>query len=295
MALRGTGLMFLAALALAAALAAGPARACDASVRCPVDNGYYLVKTPPGWDGKSPLPVVVFFHGYGAEASEVVGDEPLAKAVNDLGAMLVAPGARNKNWSFPGKLMSERDDFKFVAAVLDDVEKRFPVDPQRIMATGFSVGGSMTWYLACHLGERFSAFAPIAGAFWEPLPVSCPSGPVALRHIHGTADRTVPMAGRALRGGLYKQGDVMESFSRLKKRDGCTDEPVAEEARDPMTCKTWSAKSCASGREVVLCLHPGEHEIEANWVADGFRWMDGLAKKGEAAKAAVAKFAGAAK
>ena len=39
--------------------------------------------------------------------------------------------------------------------------------------------------------------APVAGAYWEPLPETCPSGPMSLRHVHGLADPTVPMKGRS--------------------------------------------------------------------------------------------------
>ena len=87
------------------------------------------------------------------------------------------------------------------------------------------------------------------------------------------------MKGRSLRNGQWKQGDVLESFRRLRVRDGCGDEPDRTETRGDMTCQTFAAKSCSSGREVILCLHPGEHDVAGEWVADGFRWMKGLAKK----------------
>ena len=34
-------------------------------------------------------------------------------------------------------------------------------------------------------GQAFAAYAPIAGAFWLPMPANCPGGPVNLSHIHG--------------------------------------------------------------------------------------------------------------
>ena len=159
------------------------------------------------------------------------------------------------------------------------MERRFPIDKTSILASGFSVGGSMTWYLACMIGQRFTAFAPVAGAYWEPLPETCPSGPVSLRHVHGLADATVPMKGRSLRGGTIKQGDVLESFRRLRARDGCAEEPDWTETTGDMVCRTWSARTCASKRETVLCLHPADHFVDGKWVADGFRWMKGLAAR----------------
>jgi polyhydroxybutyrate depolymerase len=260
------------------ALGPAPAVACNAEVACPVAEGSYLVRPPSVWDGRAMLPVIVFFHGAFSDAKDTMARVDLRKAADDVGALLVAADGLNKNWSFPGKQSNARDDFAYVAHVLDDVERRFPVDKTALLASGFSVGGSMTWYVACFLAARFTAFAPVAGAYWEPLPQTCPSGPVSLRHVHGLADPTVPMKGRSLRGGQFKQGDVLESFRRLRARAGCGETPDKVETRGDMTCQMFSAKTCSSGREVVLCLHPGEHEVAGEWVADGFRWMKALAK-----------------
>ena len=106
-----------------------------------------------------------------------------------------APGIRGR---FQGSPSHYRDEFAFVRAVLDDVEARFPIDKRRLWASGFSQGGSMVWYAACFLGDRFAAFVPVAGDFWEPLPPNCPSGPASIRHIHGLADETFPTSGRAV-------------------------------------------------------------------------------------------------
>lgn len=78
----------------------------------------------------------------------------------------------------------------------------------------------MVWYLACHRPARFAAFAPIAGAFWEPLPERCTGPRPKLIHVHGTSDATVPLAGRTLRSG-YRQGDVFRSLAILAPL-GCT-------------------------------------------------------------------------
>ena len=40
------------------------ASACGPDSRCAVDGGYYLASAPADWDGQTPLPVVVYFHGW---------------------------------------------------------------------------------------------------------------------------------------------------------------------------------------------------------------------------------------
>lgn len=169
--------------------AAARADECGPTAPCQVKEGFYHMRLPAGWDGKSPLPAAVFFHGYGGSAADVMTDEEMGKVLSNLGVLLIAPNGNDTRWSYPAKIQGPRDDFAFVGAVLDDVEARLPIDKTRLWATGFSIGGSMTWYLACFMGERFAAFAPIAGAYWEPMPTTCPSGPVSMRHIHGKIGR----------------------------------------------------------------------------------------------------------
>jgi polyhydroxybutyrate depolymerase len=251
--------------------------ACVAPTPCPVETGAYIVVPPPGWDGKTPLAMIMFFHGAFNTARDTFDNTGLPAAAAQVGALLVLADGANRNWQFPGKTSpGGRDDFHYVNDVLDDVEKRFPIDKANILASGFSVGGSMVWNLACYEAKRFRAFAPVAGAFWEPLPQDCPSGPVSLRHIHGVADKTVPMKGRSLRNGQYKQGNVEESLRLLRVRDGCDGEPDVVEQKDDLACRTWLPKSCASKREVMVCLHPNDHMLEARWVIDGFEWMKSL-------------------
>ncbi|WP_406854337.1 PHB depolymerase family esterase [Alsobacter sp. KACC 23698] len=283
--------LLICAVLLAGALTPGAAGACDAQTPCQTATGEYLARTPPGWDGRSPMPVVVFFHGYAGSAQSVMEDRDLERAVGDLGALLVAPQGRVENgaarsWSFPSKTFEGRDDFAFVADAMRDVERRWPVDHGRVLASGFSVGGSMVWYLACLAPQPFTAFAPVAGAFWAPEPETCPGGPVSLRHVHGTADQTVPMSGRSLRGGDRRQGDVLKGVAAWRRIDGCAAEPDRTTTEGRLACRTWSADRCASGRELNLCLHSGEHEIEAGWIVDAFHWMEGLPAraKGSAAR-----------
>ncbi len=270
----------LAAVALVSGFAVAATsradEACVAPTPCPVESGDYIVVPPPGWDGKSRLSVVLFFHGAFNTARDTFDNSGLPEAAGKVGALLVLADGANRNWSFPGKMSGPRDDFGYVDEVLDDVERRFPVDRENILASGFSVGGSMVWYLACFHASRFRAFAPVAGAFWEPLPQECPAGPVSLRHIHGLADKTVPMKGRSLRNGLYKQGDVEESLRLLRVRDGCAGESDVIEQKSDLACRTWLPNSCASRREVMACLHPNDHMLEAQWVIDGFNWMRAL-------------------
>ncbi|AMJ60395.1 alpha/beta hydrolase family esterase [Bosea sp. PAMC 26642] len=242
-----------------------PHDACPAERGCPVEGGHYRIILPPLPKAGQRTGAIMYFHGYQGSAEETVADEALVAVVQRLGVGLIAPDGMGRTWSYPGSPGRNRDEFAYVGHVLDDVSKRFPVDPGRIMASGFSQGGSMVWNLACQIPARFAGFAPIAGAFWEPLPQDCAGPRPNLSHVHGTSDVTVPLAGRSLRSG-YKQGDVFKSFAILAP--GCTATWAAEVegARPPQTLTCRIAQDCGGPARLELCLHAGGHMADAAWI-----------------------------
>lgn len=258
--------LLLTALALAAwtsGASAQPRDACPAERGCTVADGRYrlILPEPPPADGEK-RGAIMFFHGWQGSAEETVADAGLLALASRLGVALIAPDGAGKTWSYPGSPGRHRDEFVFVAQVLDDVSSRFPVDSSRIMASGFSQGGSMVWYLACRMPDRFKAFAPVAGAFWEPLPASCASPRPPLIHMHGTTDMTVPLAGRALRNG-FRQGDVFRSLAILAPTAPAV--TVADIPTQPsgLSCRALAAPGDAP---LELCLHEGGHGVDPAWI-----------------------------
>ena len=242
---------------------AQPRDACPPAQGCIVADGRYrliLPESPPADSAKRGA--IMFFHGWQGSAEETVADAGLIALASRLGVALIAPDGAGKTWSYPGSPGRHRDEFAFVSAVLDDVTARFPLDPGRIMASGFSQGGSMVWYLACRMPDRFKAFAPVAGAFWEPLPATCASPRPPLVHMHGTADMTVPLAGRALRNG-FRQGDVFRSLAILAPTA-----PAVTVADIPTQPSGLSCRSLAAPGEAALelCLHEGGHGADPAWI-----------------------------
>ena len=214
---------------------------------------------------------MLYIHGYGQSSADVTDDQALVEAVTGSGAVLIVPDGLDRRWSFAGSpSQGARDEIAFLRAVLDDAERRWPIDEARVIAAGFSIGGSVVWDLACHAGEGFAAFLPVSGDFWLPYPESCESGPVNLRHIHGMNDQTVPMGGRPLRGGRFTQGDIGKSLAILQQTDRCGAEADHIEQQGELKCWIWS--SCASGKRLELCLHGDGHMMNAQWLRDGIAW-----------------------
>ncbi len=163
----------------------------------------------------------MFFHGWRESAASVLADPVVSAFADAQGLLLVAPQGEGMTWSYPGSPGRHRDEFVFVGQLLADLPQRFPLKPAEIVASGFSQGGSMVWYLACYMPQGFAGFLPVAGGFWEPAPQDCPGGPVNLVHVHGTQDGTVPLQGRRLRGGLYRQADILRDWTVWTRHARC--------------------------------------------------------------------------
>ena len=267
--------------ALLAALAAGllPRSAAAApgcggeTAACTVAGGSYLALPPPGWDGSSPLPATIFFHGWRSSAVAFARDAAFTQAFATEGVLLVLPDGINGTWAHQGSPSRARDELAFMDAVRADLLDRWRVDPDRLLVSGFSQGGSMVWDLACRRGHDYGAFAAISGAFWEPLPTACDGGPIDLLHVHGEADTVVPMTGRWIRN-TWKQGDVRQGLAILRREDGCSNQSRPATLGPELRCEVWDG--CSSGREIELCRHPDGHMLPPGWVALVHGWARAL-------------------
>lgn len=253
-----------------------PASACGgAGSRCEVDGGYYLAAPPPDWDGASALPLIVYFHGWNSSPEGTFRNRAMVGAAHRRGALFVAPWARGGYWRQIGQGRAEggRNELAYIRAVMTDVRRRWPIDEDRTLTSGFSRGASMSWNVACYAGDLFAAHAPIAGGFWNSTPPTCPTGPVTMRHTHGLADRVVAYD----EVGIYNSMPIPEGLAMLRGLNGADAEPDRRYRLDhpkrPRDCTRWDG---ATGHVLEVCLHPGGHSIPAEWVAEGLDWLDGL-------------------
>ena len=259
------------------ALLAVPALAqprCGVEAPCQLAAGTYRAMPPPGWDGHAPLPTAIHFHGAGGSAAEGMADEGLRADAAATGLLLILPDGLERGWAFRGGWRAGRDDIAFTRAILADIRARWPIDERMLFASGFSIGGSMVWHLACEAG-LFRAHVAIAGGWWEPLPPDCPAGPTHLLHIHGLADATFPLEGRSLRAGSFVQGNLFAGLALLRDLDGCQRHPERMEQRGPFTLRAWDA-SCRSGRRLAMALHPGGHSLPEGWLPLAMEWLQAL-------------------
>jgi len=262
------GLLFGAAPALADCGIGAPA--------CEVPLGAYHAATP---EGPGPHPAVIFLHGYGSNSESAlrVGAPMRARGYAVIGPQGLRRdgGEGPSSWSFHPDFPQARDERAFLGEVLRDAVARHGVDPGRVLLAGYSIGGSMTSYLACAEPGFARAYAPLAGAFWRPHPPldGC-AGPVDLFHTHGWQDGTVPIEGRPLGGGRIEQGDIFYAMQVWREANGCAGlKPDRIEIGELYWRRAW--ETCASG-SLTFALHPGGHGIPEGWADMVVDWFEAL-------------------
>lgn len=250
---------------------------CGAEEPCTVEDGIYLVSPPSGWNGRDPLPTVVFYHGYGDTAAKMLNNRSLRQAFDKLGILLVLPQADGKAWGHQGRRF-RRDDFAYTEAVLADVRKRFPIDEAHLFAAGFSDGGSMVWDLACR-ARFFKAYVALSGPFWDPLPPYCPAAPFDLLHFHGLSDNVVPLEGQRYNKDEMIEG-LFRSFAIITDANGCKPPPDTFATVGDWVVRSWTR--CQSGRRLDMVLHKGGHEMPAGWADFAWQWVQDRAREAAA-------------
>ncbi len=249
----------LALIWAAPTLAMGPWKDCGLDVPCPIGDRSYHVKEPDNWDGKSPLPVLIHFHGWQRTGALPVQHQRISGATRRRGVLLIAPNGNRKTWNF---WSAETEDVAFAQEVIEDVIARYPVDPDNIYLSGYSYGSIMAWRVACDRGTRLNirALLGISGTLNQSE--DCAEMPKEARHVHGLADNVLDFPfgpGEDTTYPVYLWRDMM----------GCG----AAEAKGPwqqvdfLTLQRTEWNNCSEGHRVSLDIHPGGHFIPHGWIA----------------------------
>lgn len=249
---------------------------------CSVSLGTYFAVAPN--EGSVKPPLVIFFHGGGGWGDRIFKQRAkMTETLVSRGYVVVAPNGTKREgsrfgpgWAFGMLGEGRRDELAFTREIIADAIARFGADPERILITGYSVGGSNVAYLACRDPDIGTAYAPVAGGFWRPHPESC-NGPVRYLHTHGWRDQTVPLEGRPLgpAGSRIEQGDIFEMMQEWRRQNGCRKlRPDSFVTDGPFWRRIWT--HCATGTALELALHEGGHRVPDAWAGLAAAWFEDL-------------------
>lgn len=246
-----------------------PAHACGTDSNCEIGNDrHYRILMPEGHDGKTSVGAIIYAHGYKGNASGAMKNASLGKAASDLGLALISVKSAGPDWHLPNSPQQhppeEWVELEYFDNVIADVKKRFSIDTSKLLMTGFSAGGMMTWTLACERSEKFVGFVPMSGTFWAPHPQSCPAPPANVIHYHGAEDRIVPLRGRRI--GPARQGDIFDVMDMYEKNGD-----YLGGIKNVTATLSCIRKTNPDSKILELCLYNGGHGFKTDYIVRAWK------------------------
>lgn len=154
-------------------------------------NVKYTIDIPANYDGQTPVPLVLALHyGYDGAQPEAYTGEGMIDAFRgglaELNAIVVAPDALGGDWT-------DAKNEQAAVWLVQSAIQTYAIDKQRVLITGFSLGGAGTW----HIGSRHQ------NLFTAAIPVAAP--------VAGGKEWTIPVY------AIHSEQDDIVSYSAAKK------------------------------------------------------------------------------
>lgn len=199
----------------------------------------FIQYTPSALSEKPAL--VISMHGLGGSGSFQRTMYSLDNLANKEKFIVVYPDGTFKVSGSNGWDISGMSDVNFISAIIDSMASRHKIDRNRVFATGFSMGGMMSYKLACTITDKIAAIAPASGYPMSKFGydnVCKPTGPIPICHFHGTADNVVEYSGL---------GTFVKNFVTS---NGCTPTATSSNLSSKIKKEIWT--SCDSGSEIII-------------------------------------------
>lgn len=228
----------------------------------------YVLHVPAAYDGKKPVPLMLDFHGLGGDGSGERNSSPYPAQTDGDGVIIAFPTglpgpSQQKAWNVGPCCVKDTDDVAFAKALVTEIEKSACVDTKRVYAVGFSMGGGMSHYLACHAADVFAAVAPAAFDLLQENVDDCkPSRPISVISFRSTADPVVAYEGgysMAVQGMPINFLGAKSTFAKWAQLNQCTGAASAEDANG---CASYAG--CPGGLDVMLCTKQGGNHEPGN-------------------------------
>lgn len=176
-----------------------------------VERSYRLV-APRG--RKKAAPLVYVFHGRGGDGDGIARYSGFETLANSEDFLAVFPDAIGGEWELRG---GERD-LAFFDALHARICAQYDVDRNRVFATGMSMGGYFSNFVAAKRSEVIAAIAPHSGG----LGALAVTGVDAARKypvlvIHGDADQIVPVSEGRKTKELYEKAGHEVVYREIEK------------------------------------------------------------------------------
>jgi polyhydroxybutyrate depolymerase len=233
----------------------------------------YILHVPSAYKGTTAVPLVVDFHPIGGSDTGEESGSPFKAVTDPEGVVTAYPqGEPSPNvgaaWDVGPCCTSPIggtavDDVGFAKALVTQVEAKACIDTTRVYAVGFSMGGGMSHYLACHAADVFAAVVPQSFDLLKENEGDCtPVRPIPELSFRGTADNVALYAGgysSVVTGMPITFLGAQACWEKWASIDGCTDTPAYPQVNG----STWECsyyKQCQGNVQVGVCINNGGHE-----------------------------------
>jgi poly(3-hydroxybutyrate) depolymerase len=223
----------------------------------------YVLQVPTNYDNTHAYKLVVTFHARDGNDKQMYSWQyyGLLSPSNNT-AIFVAPNGQLNGSPCSGTSSSGEgscgwpntndSDLALADAVVAQIEENFCIDTDRIFATGWSYGGSMSYRTACSrplskLGSASWGVRAIAIYSAAQLSGNCtPSSPVGYYHSHGTHDSV-----------LDYENMGMPLAKNFASANGCTWATPPKVTSGNHVCTNLTG--CKTGYPLEFCSFNGDH------------------------------------
>jgi poly(3-hydroxybutyrate) depolymerase len=241
----------------------------------------YIIRLPADYDQNTAYRLIVSIHCLNGTAAGVAsggsgnnyqyyGLWKFANPTNGKGTTIfVSPEGLPAMGSGLGWSNSGGSDVTFIRALVSKIETDLCIDTTRIFAEGFSMGGSMSYALACAMPKKFRAVCMHSGGSMSGCD-GTNRGPVPMFITHGTNDNVCK----------WSEHWGQDQINDLAKRNGCEEVDLFSTCKPTdqtgMTPVTVNYKNCKPGYPCKACIFVGDHNPspggEKNTWVDDSTW-----------------------
>lgn len=206
----------------------------------------YNLQVPDNYDTNKPYRLIFAIHWLNGTAKNVTDGKYYGLLpLSENSTIFVAPQGINNGWSDSGRSKTKGgQDVDLAQALLEEMKNTLCIDTTRVFAEGFSMGGSMSYALACALGDTLRGVAvhsggPMSGCVDHDTPV-------AYFMTHGTKDSVCTYPGYGV--------PQVEDFAKV---NGCQTATLPTPTSDQGACVDYPG--CSAGHPTRGCIFVGDH------------------------------------
>jgi len=232
----------------------------------------FIVHVPPNYNSENQsLPLVFVLHGYTSQAPIIRQYSGFDKISNDENFIVVyVQGTTdvygNTGWN-AGRFgaFTTVDDVGFFRSLIKYFKTTYNINEQKIFSTGMSMGGFMSYRLACEVDD-INSIGSVTGSM-DKYNLCQPQTKKSIIHFHGEEDTIVPYNGG---DWLYSANEAHEFWKNYNECNNQVSVNLPDLNGDGQYTKKLTSYNCEENKVVELYSLEGEDHTwySQNWGHD---------------------------